>query len=423
MEEQLLPRRWGILIGMTVILVAIQFAFILPGGAAVLIMQTYQIEPMAFSMIMSIPYLAGFLFAILAGTLADRVGLNKILLIGFACALVGSVGRILTAGSYLGLFLSTMVMGFALAALNANSAKLLRFWFPGTSNSFAMGVYTAGMSAGAALALYYGSHIATVGEGWLFSAGLIVVGIVAWIVLYRDHPVHNELSREPLGEYMREVLRNKDVWGISLFALLVFGMTNVNGSYMVPAVTTLAGDPSFAAEAGTLSTVNTVIACVASMALPVVFVARFKNMRAPAVICFLGTAVCFGLVFFLPYGPATWALFIICPVFMASLMPITKMLPALLPSVKPEHLGVVGGVQATFQNFGMFLLASYVLSPIAIAVSGAPDGLGYYQVIFVGAAVLCVLGALSMLLFPNVRSKVVIQVEEERIGGDVSPTV
>ena len=34
-EEKLLPRRWGILIGMTCVLVAIQFNNILPGGAAV----------------------------------------------------------------------------------------------------------------------------------------------------------------------------------------------------------------------------------------------------------------------------------------------------------------------------------------------------------------------------------------------------
>jgi CP family cyanate transporter-like MFS transporter len=412
MEEQLLPRRWGILVGMTVILIAIQFAFILPGGAAVLIMQTYQIQPMAFSMIMSIPYFAGFLFAILAGTLADRIGLNKVLLFGFACALVGSICRILTAGSYIGLFLSTMVMGFALAALNANSAKLLRFWFPGKSNSFAMGVYTAGMSAGAALALYYGSHIATVEQGWVFSTGLIVVGIILWIILYRDHPVHNEITKEPLGEYMKIVLRNKDVWGISIFAMLVFGMTNVNGSYMVAAVTALAGDPSFAADAGTMSTVNTVIACVASMVLPVAFVARFKNMRLPATICFIGTAVCFALVYFLPYGPATWILYILQPIFMASLMPIAKMLPALLPSVEPKYLGVVGGIQATFQNFGMFLLASYVLSPIAIAVSGTTDGLGYYQAVYVGTAVLCIIGALSLLLFPNVRSSVAVGPED-----------
>ena len=52
-EEKLYPRRWAILIGMTCILIAIQFNNILPGGAAVATMQAYGIQPMMFSMIMS----------------------------------------------------------------------------------------------------------------------------------------------------------------------------------------------------------------------------------------------------------------------------------------------------------------------------------------------------------------------------------
>ena len=99
---------------------------------------------------------------------------------------------------------------------------------------------------------------------------------------------------------------------------------------------------------------------------------------------------------------------------MACVMPFTKMLPTLLPSVKPEHYGVVGGIQATFQNFGMFLLASYVISPIAIAATGAVDGVVYYQGIYVATAVLCVVAVLSLFLFPNVRSSVAGKIADDR---------
>ncbi len=414
-EEKLYPRRWAILVAMTCILVAIQFSFILPGGAAITVMMTYEIDPMAFSMVMSIPYLSGFLFAVLAGILADRIGINKVLVGGMVIAFVGACGRALSGASYEGLFGWSFVMGFAMAALNANSAKLLRIWFPGTANSFAMGVYTAGMSGGAAIALWYGSRVldaTALANAWWLSTALIAVGAVIWIVVYRKHPDGEGQARESIGQYIGTVLKNREVWGISLFAFLVFGMTNVNGMYMVAAVTTLAGDPSVVAQAGDLSTLNTVIACVASMVLPVVFVARFKNMRIPALICFAGTAICFSLIYFLPYGPITWVFYIICPIFMASLMPITKMLPALLPSVKKEHLGAVGGVQATLQNMGMFLVASYVLSPIATAVD--PTGsVAYYQVIYVGVAIVCMVAFLSMFLFANVRSSVAGKIEDD----------
>ena len=422
-EEKLYPWRWAILIGMTILLIGLQFAFILPGGAAIMVMQQYQCEPMMFSMIMSIPYFSGVLFCIAGGVLADRVGLNKVFLVAFVIAALGALARCFTT-EYWPLFISSFFMGTGVAALNANSAKLLRTWFPGTANSFAMGVYTAGMSAGAALAIWVGSHLNSVQEGWWLSFGLIVVGLVAWFALYRKHPDGEVQSHEPVGQYMREVVRDKYVWAIAITAFLVFGMTNVNGSYMVAAITTLMGDPSMTGIAGDMSTINTVLVCIASMVLPVVFAKVFKNMRVPFIICLVGTAICFGVVFFLPYGPATWALFCKCPLFVASVMPFTKMLPTLLPSVKPEHYGVVGGIQATFQNFGMFLIASYVISPIAIAATGAVDGVVYYQGVYVATAVLCVIAGLSLFLFPNVRSSVAGKIADDRAAmgeGEAAP--
>ncbi|MGN0077478.1 MAG: nitrate/nitrite transporter [Coriobacteriales bacterium] len=411
-EEKLYPWRWAILVGMTILLVALQFAFIIPGGAALLVMQEYQCEPMWFSMIMSIPYFSGVLLCIAGGVMADRIGLNKVFAVAFIIAALGALGRCF-AVDYWTLFAASFVMGTGVAALNANSAKLLRLWFPGTANSFAMGVYTAGMSGGAALAIFVGSHLDNVHTAWWISFVLIVVGLIAWFGLYRKHPDGENTTTEPVGVYMKEVVKDKYVWAIAITAFLVFGMTNVNGSYMVPAVTTLMGDPTMAPIAGNMSTLNTVIACVASMALPVVFAKVFKNIRAPFIICLVGTAVCFALVYFLPYGPMTWFLYCLQPLLMASVMPFTKMLPTLLPSVKPEHYGVVGGIQATLQNFGMFLLASYVISPIAIASTGAVDGLVYYQGVYVATAVLCVIAALSLFLFPNVRSSVAGKIEDD----------
>ncbi|MGI6033801.1 MAG: CynX/NimT family MFS transporter [Coriobacteriales bacterium] len=418
-EEKLYPRRWAVLVGMTCILIAIQFSVILPGGAAILVMQKYGIEPMMFSMIMTAPYLTGFLFAIPAGVLADRIGLNKVLLGGYFLALIGVAIRIVSGTSFAILMVGTVVMGCAPAALNANSAKLLRIWFPGKANSFAMGVYTAGMSFGAALALFYGSHIATIDEGWIFSTALVAFGIVMWLVLYRNHPEGDDTDKEPIKEYLGVVLRNKDVWGISIFAFLVFGgISNPNSSFMVAAITTLAGDPSYAAEAGNLSTLNTIIAATLSMIFPVVFVARFKSMRTPTAICCFACAILYAVIYFIPYGPATWILYILQAIFFCSLMPITKMLPALLPSVKREHLGVVGGVQATFQNFGMFLIASYVLSPIVIAVTGQTDGLGFYQGMYIGIAIICVLSFFSMFLFSNVRSNVADKIADDKAAAE-----
>ncbi|MDR3137215.1 MAG: MFS transporter [Coriobacteriales bacterium] len=412
-EEQLYPRRWAVLIALTIILVALQFSFIVPGGAAMLVMQNYLINPMEFSMVMSIPYLSGILFGVLSGVLADRFGFNKVIVTGFIFALIGAIWRALSGTDFIQLFVSSFVMGIATAALNANSAKIIRTWFPGTSNSVAMGIYVAGLSGGAALALAYGSRVAVVTDAWWLSAGLIAAGIIIWLVLYRRHPEGDTQIQENIATYLGIVLKNRDVWGISIFAMLFFGMTNVNGQYMVAAITALAGgDPSVVPEAGNLSTINTIIGCICSIALPAA-IARFTRLRAPVALCLVATGILFALPYFLPYGPATWVIYLILPVFFGPIMAITKMLPALLPSVKQEHLGAVGGVQSTFQNIGFFALAAYVLSPIALSVDPA-GGIAYYQVIFVGVLVLCLLTAASLFLFPNVRTSVAAKLADDR---------
>jgi CP family cyanate transporter-like MFS transporter len=417
-EEKLYPRRWAILIALTFILVALQFSFIVPGGAALLVMQTYGIEPMAFAMIMSIPYLSGVLFGILSGVLADKFGFGKVILVGFVFALIGAIWRALSGTDYVQLFASSFVMGIATAALNANSAKIVRTWFPGPSNSVAMGIYVAGLSGGAAVALAYGSRVAKITDAWWLSAGLIAVGIVIWLLLYRRHPDGDTQIQENITTYLGTVLKNKHVWGISLFALFFFGMTNVNGSYVVAAITALAGDPSAVPVAGDISTVDTIIACICSIALPAV-IAKFSRLRAPVAVCLIATGILFAVCYFLPFGLATWAIYIVLPVFFGPIMAITKMLPALLPSVKQEHLGAVGGVQSTFQNIGFFLLASYVLSPIATAID--PTGsLPYYQAIYVGILVLCFITALTLLAFPNTRTSVPAKLADDRAAAEAA---
>ena len=121
MHVKLYPWRWAILIGMTVLLVSLQFSFIVPGGAAILVMQHYQCEPMMFSMIMSIPYFSGVLFCMAGGVLADRMGLGKVFAAAFVVSLLGALARCFSA-DYWTLFASSFFMGLGVAALSANSA-------------------------------------------------------------------------------------------------------------------------------------------------------------------------------------------------------------------------------------------------------------------------------------------------------------
>lgn len=401
--EKLYPRRWGILAALFLALLFLQFTFIVPGGAALAIMEHYAITPMMFTMVMSVPYLSGILFGVFSGTLADRIGVRRVILVGYALALIGVIWRALSGTSFIMLFVSSFVMGFATAVLNANSAKIMRRWFPGKSFAVAMGTYVAAASLGAGIALNVGARV-PLEVSWWVSVGCIVAAIVSWLLLYREHPEGELKVEEGIKEHLGVVLRNKNVWGISIFAFLFMGLTVVGTSYMVAGLTLLGGTPESAGEAANISTVNTLFVCASSIFLPALIV-KFKRIRVPLIILLLGTGLFYGISLLVPLGPITYVIMILAAIFVGPIMSMVKTMPALLPNVKQEHLGAVGGVQSMFQNFGMFFVSSYMVAPIATMID--PTGsLLYYQTSFIIFAIGCAISVLLLFIFPNLRTNV-----------------
>lgn len=437
MEEKLYPRRWAILAALFLCLVTLQFSFIIPGGAALAVMMRYGIDGTLFSMVMSVPYFAGIVFGIFLGTLADRVGVSKVMVACYVIALLGVVWRAMSGDSFIMLFLSSLVMGVATAALNANSAKVIRAWFPGKSANAAFGVYVCGASLGAAIALQVGARLTATDilyspegipmgltEGasglqtcWWISAILFIVSIVCWFVLYREHP-DGIAVEEPIMQHMGYALKKKSVWGISLFAFLFMGATVIGTSFMVASLQTVYG--ADAATAANISTVNTVVVCVGCVVLPAI-VARFKHSRPIFWVMLVGAGVFYTAAMFVPFvngiGPAV--MFAIGAVFFAPMMAMTKTLPALLPDVEPKYLGAVGGFQSVLQNAGMFLVSSYIVSPICAMLYPSVGGVSpapYYQALFVGLLICCVISGFVMYLFPNLRCNVEDMLKDKAEG-------
>lgn len=428
MEEKLYPRRWAILAALFLCLVTLQFSFIVPGGAALAVMMRYGIDGTLFSMIMSVPYFAGIVFGIFLGTLADRIGVSKVMVVSYIIALIGVVWRAISGTSFIMCFLASLVMGVATAALNANSAKVIRAWFPGKSANTAFGIYVCGASLGAAIALQVGARLtandvmfdpatmAPIGlaEGasgvqtcWWISAALFVASIVFWFLLYREHP-DGIAVEEPIMQHMGYALKKKSVWGISLFAFVFMGATVIGTSFMVAAIQTVYG--ADATTAANISTVNTVVVCIGCIVLPAV-VARFKHSRPIFWVMLIGAGAFYAAAMFIPYmnglGPA--AMFALGAVFFAPMMAMVKTLPALLPDVEPKYLGAVGGFQSVLQNAGMFLVSSYIVAPICGMMYPAVNGVspaGYYQAIFVGLLVCCIISGFIQYMFPNLRCNV-----------------
>ena len=292
------------------------------------------------------------------------------------------------------LLLWRAVLGLSLAALNANSAKLFRLWFPGRWTSIAMGIYILGATAGGgAIAMKVGPLMTDPQTGFIIGTACTVGCLVLWALLGRTHPEETKAKDgEPMTAYLGEVLKNKYVWYISFIMFFVFGASIAENSYLTSGLVALTSDPAFA---GNIGAVNMVAVGIGGVAMPALL-AKAKNLKVIFFVAALLMGISNIVIFQLPIGVITYIIVILQGVFMGLLLPIGKTLPAVIPGVKPEHLGAVGGIQSSMQNLGAGLLPAYIVAPLAgVFGAGSPVAL------MIGTGCLVIFSGLFMLLLPK----------------------
>ncbi|MEO6955585.1 MAG: MFS transporter [Antricoccus sp.] len=127
-------------------------------------------------------------FAPIAAVLSRRFSAEALIMISLLMVCLGSALRLLANGSGI-LFIATFIGGAGLATCGALLPGVVRRDFPGRAG-FATGMYTVGLTAGAAIASALTVPLANWLGSWQRSlaswALLAVVGVVAWIGPFRQ---------------------------------------------------------------------------------------------------------------------------------------------------------------------------------------------------------------------------------------------
>lgn len=392
MEIKEYKYRWVIMIVMCVALMGVQFGVLIaPGCAGQLMSPEYGLDPLQFGMVATMPYLIGAVGGIALGVFADRTSIRRAIIVGMLLALAGSIVRVFVTHSWVGLLVTSLMLGFGLAALNANSAKVFKVWFPKKGAPIAMGVYTTGASVGAAAALRVGALL-SVETSFIIGCVVCAVSTVIWMILGKTNE-YEKVSVEPFTQYLGAALRNKYVWIVSLFMFFLFGCTVTEQTYINAAFTELLGGDSNTASL--IAMTNSLCVAAGGSIMPII-VQRMKRLKPIMVIVSVLMCINMCLVLYMPYSWFTWVRMILQAVYMGVLLPMGKMLPALMPGIKDEHLGAAGGVQSSFQNLGAWLLPAYVIAPIVTQFAG-----GSFLAFYIGAGICVLLCGLTVFLIPE----------------------
>lgn len=387
------PLRWLALAGMVCVLFIMQFSVLITAGIATTIMPEYGLTPAQFGMICNMPFLAGVLFGILTGNLGDRYGIKKMMTIGIVVFILGALWRSMVS-TFWPLCIASLVMGYGIAVLNANSTKGIRLWFTGNSMGVAMGVYVCGASIGAGIALKMGPVFSNSAAAFRVCVFLAIIALVAWLLLYRTHP--NELGEKEAVSMtqFKSIMTNKNVWLVSIMIFFIFASSTTEQTYVNAALSELGGGD--VGTASSIALVSTIAVAIGSIVMPAI-IAHFQRFRPVMIGVCVINAVIIVLVYILPFGAATFGLFIIQGAFLGAMLSMGKTVPALLPGIDPANLGAVGGLQSTLQNVGAWIVAGYIIAPICQSCFSA----NLYMAIYVGAAICSVLAGLTIAFLPH----------------------
>jgi MFS transporter, CP family, cyanate transporter len=139
-----------------------------------------------------VPVTVLILLATPAGFLADRLGTQKVVLIGSAVMAFGSLMRV-TSTDFTSLLLFTALYGAGYSIIFPNLPKLVGLWFPREKVGLATGVYATGITTAGAIALattlplvYPITH--TIQGTFFFWSMPAVLAAILWWAVAKDPP-------------------------------------------------------------------------------------------------------------------------------------------------------------------------------------------------------------------------------------------
>jgi MFS family permease len=362
------------------------------------LMETFRLDLTTANLLMSIFSLTGFVLAVPAGFIVQRVGPKGSGLLAVGSVIVGAALGAISSGAAM-LLVSRTIEGLSFVLMMVVAPSIIAIWFSAEERGTPMGIFATWVPVGSMVSLNLAPALAGQfgwqGIWWFGCAYGAVVFLVFWLFVRMPGAVESRVlganpggggppSRPPSMATLGRALANRNVW---LLGLVFFCFTMCFPGFVTNMPTflhTVRGYPlTTAGFIVSLGSITTIISCpvagwisdrIGSRKL--VYTVAYLILAAMWILPFKLTGVGIPL-FMVAFG-------VFAPV-------IPTMMMASVPEVmeRPELAGIGMGGVVTLQNLGLLLgpvmfgrivqatgnweLAGYVLIPFCLA--GALFGL------------------------------------------------
>lgn len=364
MEEKtrLSGYRWVILLAGSLITFMANYMQYQVSAWGVEVMEMLGTDVAGLTNLMLLPMFVAVFLSIPCGTIADRIGVKKVVSIGVVLSVIGAFLRTFALTSFPAQCAGMLLIGAGIASLNCNLQKVYGTWFK-EHISIAIGVFTAAACAGCVLAQAASTLFDSLFTSYLVAAVVQAVCAVVWIVFMKNTPVGEALPEPEEGaKYLSVVIKNRYVWMLGIASGMILAAdTAFTG--LLPSALEL-GKGVETTMAGTMASILTVGSFVACFVGPAIFMKIGKFKPYLFVATSLG-GIALIATWFVPMGGTMWAMLVLTGFLSALSGPIVdSMLPS-LPGVGVKYAGSAGGVYAT-----LTVLFSYFLPQVISGIFG-----------------------------------------------------
>jgi MFS transporter, ACS family, aldohexuronate transporter len=190
-------------------------------------------------------YVGPVVMSLPAGTMADRWGVLRTLVLGQFVIAAGLLA-VSAAPSYAMVMVLLMIAGCGYGMLNPTSTKAVMAWAPPAQRATLVGLKQVGLPFGGALGAALLPLIA-LAAGWRVAvlsaaAAGALVGVASWL-WYEDPPWLTAAGRGPVAGRISAVLLTRDLWLLAVSTGIFAAMQTVWMAYLVLYATGVAGLP------------------------------------------------------------------------------------------------------------------------------------------------------------------------------------
>ena len=386
------PYRWVVLGVFCLINFACLFCTMSFGGMATNIMEYYSISTSTFSFMTTVGFLTGFIFCLPFGSLADRFGSKKVMIGAFVVVVAGCAIRVIVPDPTVAILsVSQFLMGFSFCAVNSTVVKVMSAWFDPDQLNFALGIYIGIASLGSALSMVSASIFPSL-KAMLVGQLVLMAACLLSCFLVKNRPEGApDQPKDSFFKYLGQTLKYKEVWLVALAYMFLYGACTTGNAFIVAGMQ----DKGFDVLTAGLTGTSISIACgIGNIVVPLIVskLRSHRNTRKLLTVFGFIAAASFMLAWNVPTGVLTFVFFNLAFFSIGVCLAQTKALPAQIPSLPHQYLGTAGGFQACLQNFGAFVIPTYIVANVAGS---------NYGILFAIVAVILVIYAVNCFILPK----------------------